>query len=72
MQKKGTELKTHSTTLGLEVILTTFGIIGVYAALFGVGNFIYGNWVLGISLSVLAIVCLTFVIRSITTKMQVE
>lgn len=72
MQIGGKETKAHSSTLGLEIILSTFGIIGVYAALFSVGNIIYGKYTQGIGLGILAVLCLAFVIRSINSKMEVE
>ncbi len=72
MNREGRELSIHPSSLGLEIVLSSFGIIGVYAALFSVGNMIYGKWLMGILLAVLSIACLLYVIRSINRTMQID
>ncbi len=72
MKKEGTILNDYPSSLGLEIILSTFGIIGVYSALFSVGNLIYKKYTLGIVLGILAISCISYVIFNIRNKMNVD
>ena len=72
MRSQGVEIEVSNSSLGLEIILSSFGIIGVYCALFATGNFIYGKYTLGLALGIIAVICLWFVISSIRGKMDVD
>lgn len=41
------------------------GVVGVYFALFAIGNFIYGNNLLGISMTVMVIICALLIRKSL-------
>ncbi len=49
---------------GMKILGFFAGVVGVYCSLFAIGNFIYGNNVLAISLSVVTAVCGLLIIRS--------
>ena len=72
IRSQGIEMNVSKSSLGLEIILSTFGIIGVYCALFSTGNFIYGKYIPGLILGIIAVTCLWFVISSIRGKMDVD
>lgn len=52
---------------GKKIAAFVAGIIGVYATLFGIGSFIYGNTTTGILLVVLALVCCVIIYAAMRT-----
>lgn len=42
---------------GMKILSFFAGVVGVYCSLFAIGNFIYGNYILAIGLSVVTVVC---------------
>ena len=54
-QQEGVVLEKAESQLPLELTCVVIGVITVFATLFATGNWIYGNVLLGISLSVIAV-----------------
>jgi drug/metabolite transporter (DMT)-like permease len=49
---------------GMKILGFFAGVVGVYCTLFAIGNFIYSNTILAVSLSAVAVVCGFVIIRS--------
>ncbi|MEZ4802609.1 MAG: sodium:solute symporter family protein [Gelidibacter sp.] len=49
---------------GLKILGFFAGVVGVYCALFSIGNFIYGNIALASALSIITIICGLLIIKS--------
>src|SRR5690554_1854839 len=49
---------------GMKILGFFAGVVGVYCALFAIGNYIYGNYILAISLTAVTAICGLGIIRS--------
>lgn len=53
---------------GMKILVFFAGVVGVYCALFAIGNFIYGKHLLGFGLTAVTVVCGLLIIRSFTRR----
>ena len=72
MEQEGTPIVEEKGSIALELSLAFFGSVAVYAALFAIGNWIYGEYVLASILSIISVIGGSIIFYGIARKMSLK